>query len=80
MRLAEIPGVVRDSIRNEGTREINYGISKNNYHLQRFLTPRERAPGTHWIGGWVGPRTSLDIVEKRNILPLPGMQHQLSSP
>jgi hypothetical protein len=23
--LAEIPGVARDSIRNEGTREINYG-------------------------------------------------------
>jgi hypothetical protein len=20
------------------------------------FTPRERAPGTHWIGGWVGPR------------------------
>jgi len=19
------------------------------------LTPKERAPGTHWIGGWVGP-------------------------
>jgi hypothetical protein len=26
--LAEIPGVARDSIRNEGTREINYGIIK----------------------------------------------------
>jgi hypothetical protein len=23
----------------------------------------ERAPGTHWIGGWVGPRTGLDAVE-----------------
>jgi hypothetical protein len=22
--------------------------------------PGERAPGTHWIGGWVGPRVSLD--------------------
>jgi hypothetical protein len=20
------------------------------------FTPRERAPGTHWIGGWVDPR------------------------
>jgi hypothetical protein len=29
------------------------------------FTPRERAPGTHWIGGWVDPRTSLDKVEKR---------------
>jgi hypothetical protein len=34
--------------------------------LGRF-TPRERAPGTHWIGGWVGPRTVLDAVVKRKI-------------
>jgi hypothetical protein len=30
----------------------------------RFI-PGERAPGTHWKGGWVGPRTGLDDVEKR---------------
>jgi hypothetical protein len=24
------------------------------------FTPTERAPGTHWIGGWVGPRAILD--------------------
>jgi hypothetical protein len=24
------------------------------------FTPGERAPGTQWIGGWVGPRTGLD--------------------
>jgi len=24
------------------------------------FTPRERAAGTHWIGGWVGPRACLD--------------------
>jgi hypothetical protein len=24
------------------------------------FTPKERAPGTHWIGGWVGPRAVLD--------------------
>jgi hypothetical protein len=29
--------------------------------LGRF-TPKERAPGTHWIGGWVGPRAVLDAV------------------
>jgi hypothetical protein len=28
---------------------------------------RERAPGTHWIRGRVGPRASLDTLEKRNI-------------
>jgi hypothetical protein len=32
------------------------------------FTPRERAPGTHWIGGWVGPGATLDAVVKRNIL------------
>jgi hypothetical protein len=26
------------------------------------FTPRERAPGTCWIGGWVGPRAGLDAV------------------
>jgi hypothetical protein len=24
----------------------------------------ERAPGTHWIGGWVSPTTGIDDVEK----------------
>jgi hypothetical protein len=36
-------------------------------HHGRF-TPRERAPGTHWIKGWVGPRAVLDAVVKRKIL------------
>jgi hypothetical protein len=31
-------------------------------HLSHF-TPRERAPGTHWIEGFVGPRAGLDTVE-----------------
>jgi hypothetical protein len=31
------------------------------------FTPRERAPGTHWIGGWVGPRAVVDVVVKRKI-------------
>jgi len=26
------------------------------------FTPRERAPGTQWIRGWVGPRAGLDSV------------------
>jgi hypothetical protein len=32
------------------------------------FTLRERAPSTHWIGDRVGPRASLDAVEKRRIL------------
>jgi hypothetical protein len=26
------------------------------------FTPGERAPGTHWIGGWEGPRAGLDAM------------------
>jgi hypothetical protein len=29
------------------------------------FTPRERAPGTHWKGGWVVPRAGLDVMVKR---------------
>jgi hypothetical protein len=32
-------------------------------HPGRF-THWERAPSTHWIGGWVDPRVGLDDVEK----------------
>jgi hypothetical protein len=35
--------------------------------LCRF-TPGERAPGTHWIRGWVGLTAGLDEVEKRQFL------------
>jgi hypothetical protein len=48
IQLAEIPGVARDSIRNEGTREINYGSCISASRPER-KTPRERAPGTQWI-------------------------------
>jgi hypothetical protein len=34
--------------------------------LCRF-TPKETATGTHWIGGWVGPRAVLDAVVRRKI-------------
>jgi hypothetical protein len=33
------------------------------------FTPKEGAPGTIWIGGWVDPRTGLDDMEKRKFLP-----------
>jgi hypothetical protein len=35
------------------------------------LYPKERAPGTHWIGEWVGLKAGLDAVVKRKILPVP---------
>jgi hypothetical protein len=38
------------------------------------LYPRERAPGTHFIGGWVHPRASLDDMEKWKFFTLPGLE------
>jgi hypothetical protein len=32
------------------------------------FTPGEGTPGTHWIGGWVGPRAGLDAGDRRKIL------------
>jgi hypothetical protein len=40
-------------------------------------------PGTHWLEGWMGPGADLDTVEKREYLPIPGIESQfprLSSP
>jgi hypothetical protein len=34
----------------------------------------ERAPGTHWIGGWVDPRADLDNLDKRKFFTLPGLE------
>jgi hypothetical protein len=31
------------------------------------LTSKDKAPGTHWIGGWVYTRAGLDTVSKREI-------------
>jgi hypothetical protein len=44
-----------------------------------FSTPMERAPSTHWMGGWVGPRAGVDATEKRKILPLLGIEPHLSN-
>jgi hypothetical protein len=30
--------------------------------MPRPLYPGEKAPSTHFIGGWVGPRAGLDAV------------------
>jgi hypothetical protein len=43
------------------------------------FTPRERALGTHWIGGWVGPRAVLDAVVKRKI-PSPRRESKPRTP
>jgi hypothetical protein len=39
------------------------------------------APGSHWVGGWVGPRAGLDGMEKKKFWSLPGLKLQpLSCP
>jgi hypothetical protein len=42
-----------------------------------FFNLGERAPSTHWIGGWVDPRAGLDDVEKRKFWTPQGHELQL---
>jgi hypothetical protein len=37
--------------------------------IPRPLYPRERAPGNHWIGGWVGPRAVLNTAMVKRTIP-----------
>jgi hypothetical protein len=37
-------------------------------HARAALYPRERTPGIHWIGDWVGPRDGLDTEGRWRIL------------
>jgi hypothetical protein len=41
--------------------------------LGRFI-PRERAPGTHCVRGWVDPRAGLDDLEERKFVTLPVLE------
>jgi hypothetical protein len=34
------------------------------------FTPRERTPGTHWTGGWVGSGAGLDSETRGKVLCL----------
>jgi hypothetical protein len=36
--------------------------------------PGESASGTHRIGGQVDPKADLDAMEKKSLLPLPGIE------
>jgi hypothetical protein len=38
------------------------------------FTPGGRYPGTPWIGGWMGPKTGMNYLEKRKFLTLPGLE------
>jgi hypothetical protein len=43
-------------------------------HAPAALPPGERAPGTHWMGGWVYPRAGLGEIEKWKFLTLPVLE------
>jgi len=53
-------GCLAPRILNRGTRY----RPRVSFTLGRF-TPVGGSPGTHWIGGWVGPTSGLDAVAKR---------------
>jgi hypothetical protein len=36
-------------------------------HVPAALSQGGKTPDTHGIGGWMGPRSSLDAVDKRKI-------------
>jgi hypothetical protein len=40
----------------------------------RSLYPRKITHGTHWIGGWVDPRTVLDTAVKKKFPAPPGIE------
>jgi len=44
------------------------------------FTSGERTPSTHWIGGWVGSRSCLDVVKKRNSESLLGLEKRIIQP
>jgi hypothetical protein len=44
----------------------------------RCFTAEEKAPITHWIGGWMDYKSGLHALDKRKILlPLPGIELRL---
>jgi hypothetical protein len=65
-----------------GKKSLLYMVSgkEMGYIFNKFILPlysRERAPDTHWIGGWVGPNAALDA--ERTIPPPVGNRNPIPS-
>jgi hypothetical protein len=45
-----------------------------------LFTPREKAPSTHWIGGWVVPRAVLDTAVVKRKIPSPRRESNPRTP
>jgi hypothetical protein len=60
---------VLGELRYSSTHSLTSALDGGEWSASRpgLFTLRDRALGTHWIGGWVGPRTVLDVVVKRKI-------------
>jgi hypothetical protein len=66
--LAKISGVARDSVRNEGTREI-MGLYKNNHNLQRFSYPPRKSPQYSLYRSLGGPQNRSGRCEDKHLAP-----------
>jgi len=50
------------------------------FHALAALPPGEIAPGTHWIGGWVGPNTYIyTYIEYLSALTVTSISVHLST-
>jgi hypothetical protein len=63
--------------RYSSTHSLTSALHRSEWSASRpgRFTPRERAPDTHWIGGWVGPRAVMDTLVKRK---LPSLRQELN--
>jgi hypothetical protein len=50
------------------------------FHALAALPLGDITLGVHYIGGWVGPRVGLDVVEKRKNVAMPGIEPGPFSP
>ena len=42
--------------------------------------PPGKNPNTHWVAGWVGPRTYVDVLENKKVFPLLGFEPCTAQP
>jgi hypothetical protein len=38
------------------------------------VLPPVKNPNTHWVAGWVGPRTYVDVLENKEVFTLSGFE------
>jgi hypothetical protein len=60
-------------------RFLTSAIVGGKWPVSRFcrFNPRERTPGTHWMGGGVDPIAGLDDMDNLKLFTLPGLELRL---